>query len=104
MLTATRFDVNVSILFTKHPLPERPSVAADAGFDAVECWWPFATPTPPDLDLDGVLAALDADGHPGYVGLEIRPSGPTVDSFDWLPRDRPASPTGARRQPWGGTR
>lgn len=78
MLTATRFDVNVSILFTEHPLPERPSAAADAGFEA--------------------------GGYPGYVGLESRSSRPTVDSFDWLPRDRRASLTGARRQTWGGTR
>lgn len=78
MLTTTRFDVNVSILCTEHPLPERPSAAADA--------------------------ALDAGGCPGYVGLESRPSGPTVDSLDRLPRDRRASLTGARRRPWGGTR
>lgn len=286
MSTAMRFDVNVSSLFTEHPLLQRPAAAADAGFDAVECWWPFATATPPDqdvnafiaaladadvqlvglnfdagdmaagsrglvsqpehtrrfrdnvdvvvgiaertgcralnalygnrvdevdperqdelasenlalaaraaahidaivlvealnaienpdypvvssvgaievldwvrtdgvhnvamladlyhlarmgedavevvrthldhighvqiadvpdrnqpgtgaLDLDGVLAALDAGGYPGYVGLEYRPSGPTADSFDWLPRDRRASLTGARRQHSGGTR
>ena len=35
-----RFCVNVSILFTEVPLLERFARARDAGFDAVELWWP----------------------------------------------------------------
>ena len=104
MLTATRFDVNVSILFPEHPLPERPSSRPMPGSMPSSVGGRLPRPRRLTLDLDGVLAALDAGGYPGYVGLENRPSGPTVDSFDWLPRDHPASPTGARRQPWGGTR
>ncbi len=35
-----RFSVNVSILFTEVPLLERFAAARDAGFAAVELWWP----------------------------------------------------------------
>ena len=35
-----RFEVNLSILFTELPLLERPAAAKQAGFDAVEFWWP----------------------------------------------------------------
>ncbi len=35
-----RFCVNVSILFTEYPLLERFGAARDAGFSAVELWWP----------------------------------------------------------------
>jgi hydroxypyruvate isomerase len=51
-----RFCVNVSILFTDVPLLERFARARDAGFDAVELWWPR------DEDLSEVRAAIrDAD-------------------------------------------
>lgn len=39
-----------------------------------------------NLPYDDVFAALDASGHPGFVGLEYRPDGPSADSFGWLPR------------------
>ena len=42
----TRFDVNLSILFTELPMLERPGAARAAGFDAVECWWPFDVAVP----------------------------------------------------------
>jgi hydroxypyruvate isomerase len=35
-----RFSPNLSLLWTGLPLPERFARAADAGFDAVELWWP----------------------------------------------------------------
>ncbi|MBA2692349.1 MAG: TIM barrel protein, partial [Rubrobacter sp.] len=51
-----RFDVNVSILFKEHPFLERFSVAREAGFSAVEFWWPTGE------NLDEVEAAVkDAD-------------------------------------------
>jgi hydroxypyruvate isomerase len=40
------------------------------------------------LPLDRQLADLEAAGYGGWVGLEYKPSGHTVDSFDWLPRAR----------------
>ncbi len=35
-----RFNVNVSILFREHPFLERFARAGEAGFSAVEFWWP----------------------------------------------------------------
>ena len=53
-----RFCVNVSILFKETPFLERFSRAADAGFSAVEFWWPDGE------DLGEVEAAIkDADLH-----------------------------------------
>jgi hydroxypyruvate isomerase len=40
------------------------------------------------LDLDRYLALLAAAGYSGWVGLEYKPSGASVDSFAWLPRER----------------
>lgn len=57
-----RYDVNLSILFTELPLLERPAAAAAAGFDAVELWWPFPEPTPPDRQLDALRRALQDAG------------------------------------------
>jgi hydroxypyruvate isomerase len=65
-----RFDVNLSILFTELPLLERPAAARAAGFDAVELWWPFAQPVPPDREVDALLLALD-DAGVRLVGLNF---------------------------------
>lgn len=37
-----RFSANLGFLFAGHPLPDQIRAAADAGFDAVECRWPYA--------------------------------------------------------------
>ncbi len=65
-----RYDVNLSILFTELPLLERPVAAAEAGFDAVEFWWPFASPTPSDAEVDGFVAAIQNAGVQ-LVGLNF---------------------------------
>ena len=57
-----RFDVNCSILFTELPLLKRPAAARSAGFDAVEFWWPFAEPVPPDREADAFVEALGDAG------------------------------------------
>ncbi|GGQ01845.1 TIM barrel protein [Streptomyces roseolilacinus] len=68
---AQRFDVNLSILFTGLPLPERPAAAAAAGFTAVELWWPWPeTPTPPRGELDALRKALE-DAGTRLVGLNF---------------------------------
>ena len=41
-----RFEVNLSILFTELPLLDRPAAARQAGFDAVEFWWPWPVAVP----------------------------------------------------------
>lgn len=67
---ALHFDVNLSILFTELPLLQRPAAAAAAGFDAVELWWPFAGPVPPDRELDALRTAL-TDAGTRLVGLNF---------------------------------
>ena len=47
-----RFAVNCSILFTELPLLERPAAAKNAGFDAIELWWPFESAVPDDAEVD----------------------------------------------------
>ena len=78
-----RFDVNCSILFTELPLLKRPAAARSAGFDAVEFWWPFAEPVPPDHEA--LFGQLAAQGHAGWVGREFKPSDPaeSTTSFGW---------------------
>ncbi|MEU1626029.1 TIM barrel protein [Streptomyces sp. NPDC020096] len=67
----TRFDVNLSILFTELPLLERPAAAAAAGFTAVELWWPWVdAPTPGQAELDGLRDALRTAGTQ-LVGLNF---------------------------------
>ncbi|MFJ5222267.1 TIM barrel protein [Streptomyces sp. NPDC088400] len=67
----SRFDVNLSILFTELPLLERPAAAAAAGFTAVELWWPWPdNPTPPQAELDALKKALDGAGT-RLVGLNF---------------------------------
>ncbi|MEU1079279.1 TIM barrel protein [Streptomyces sp. NPDC005908] len=58
-----RFTVNLSILFTELPLPERPAAAAAAGFTAVELWWPWTdSPVPERSDLAALRAAVEDAG------------------------------------------
>jgi hydroxypyruvate isomerase len=67
----TRFDVNLSILFTELPLLERPAAAAAAGFDAVELWWPWPdAPVPARSELDALRGAL-TDAGTQLVGLNF---------------------------------
>jgi hydroxypyruvate isomerase len=65
-----RYDVNLSILFTELPLLERPAAAADAGFDAIEFWWPFPVAVPSDTDIDGFAHAVE-DAGVQLVGLNF---------------------------------
>ncbi|MEO1470296.1 MAG: TIM barrel protein [Pseudomonadota bacterium] len=51
-----RFSANLGFLWTDRPLPDAIRAAAAAGFDAVECHWPYATPAAE------VRAALDETG------------------------------------------
>jgi hydroxypyruvate isomerase len=57
-----RYTVNCSILFTELPLLERPAAARQAGFDAVEFWWPFAEAVPADAEIDAFVRAIDDAG------------------------------------------
>jgi hydroxypyruvate isomerase len=76
-----RFCANVSMLFTEVPLLERFASARDAGFDAVELWWPrgedLATVETAitDAGVDVVLMNFDAGDMPaGDRGLLSDPA------------------------------
>ncbi|WP_328993239.1 TIM barrel protein [Kribbella sp. NBC_01245] len=65
-----RYAVNCSILFTELPLLERPAAAKQAGFDAVEFWWPFAEAVPPAADVDAFVTAIE-DAGVQLIGLNF---------------------------------
>ena len=64
----TTFSANLGFLWNDLPLPQAIRAAATAGFDAVECHWPFETPT------SDVVAALNETGL-AMLGLNTRPGG-----------------------------
>jgi hydroxypyruvate isomerase len=59
---ALRYLANCSLLFTELPILERPMAAREAGFDAIEFWWPFQTPTPTTHDVDAFIASVQKAG------------------------------------------
>ena len=61
----TRFSANLGFLWTDRPLPDAIYAAQSAGFDAVECHWPYDTPRP------AIRRALDDTGLP-MLGLNTR--------------------------------
>jgi len=65
-----RFEVNLSILFTELPLLERPAAAKQAGFDAVEFWWPWPVAVPSDAEVDAFVGAV-TDAGVQLVGLNF---------------------------------
>src|SRR6476619_1346271 len=69
-VSAPRYAVNCSILFTEIPLLERPAAAKQAGFDAVEFWWPWPVASPSDADIDRFVAAI-TDAGVQLVGLNF---------------------------------
>jgi hydroxypyruvate isomerase len=70
MSHALRHAVNCSILFTELPLLERPAAAREAGFGAVEFWWPFAEAVPGDAEVEGFVTAI-RDAGVQLVGLNF---------------------------------
>jgi len=65
-----RYAVNLSMLFTEVPLLARPAAAKEAGFDAVEFWWPFSTAVPSDADVDAFVRAV-TDAGVQLIGLNF---------------------------------
>jgi hydroxypyruvate isomerase len=62
---------NCSMLFTEQPLLRRPQAAKDAGFDAIEFWWPWPDqPVPGDADVAAFVASV-RDADVSLVGLNF---------------------------------
>lgn len=61
----TRFSANLGFLWTDRALPDAIRAAHAAGFDAVECHWPY------DIAANDVAAALAETGLP-MLGLNTR--------------------------------
>jgi hydroxypyruvate isomerase len=62
MNTHSRYAVNCSMLFTELPLLLRPQAARDAGFEAIEFWWPFVDAVPGDLEVAEFVRAVNNAG------------------------------------------
>ena len=54
----TTYTVNASILLTDLPITQRPAAVAEAGFAAVEFWWPFPVAVPSDAEVDDFVSAV----------------------------------------------
>lgn len=65
-----RYDANLSMLFTEVPLLQRPAAAAQAGFDAIEFWWPFSSAVPADAEVDTFVRAVQ-DAGVQLIGLNF---------------------------------
>ena len=65
-----RYEVNLSILFTELPLLERPEAARQAGFTAVEFWWPWPVAVPSDSEVRRFATAI-TDAGVQLVGLNF---------------------------------
>jgi hydroxypyruvate isomerase len=69
-----RFSANLGFLFTQYPLPDAIRAAADAGFDAVECHFPY------DTAPANVAAALAQTGLP-MLSLNTPPGATRLGEF-----------------------
>ena len=66
-----RYLANCSMLFTERPLLQRAHAAKEAGFDAIEFWWPWPDqPVPGDRLVDAFVAAV-RDAGVALVGLNF---------------------------------
>jgi hydroxypyruvate isomerase len=66
-----RYAANCSMLFTEYPLLERPQAAKEAGFDAIEFWWPWPhEPVPSDAEVTSFVHAV-RDAGVEVVGLNF---------------------------------
>ena len=62
---------NCSLMFTELPLLERPAAAKQAGFSAIEFWWPWPDqPVPADAVVDDFVGAIQEAGLP-LIGLNF---------------------------------
>ena len=62
--------LNCSTLLTELPVLERPAAAREAGFERIEFWWPFDSPTPTAQEIDDFVASVEQAGVQ-LVGLNL---------------------------------
>lgn len=86
LATTPSWTVNCSILLTDIPLLDRPRAARDAGFDAVEFWWPFDRAVPADREVDAFVRA-------------VRDAGVTLSGLNFAAGDMPAGDRGLLSDP-----
>jgi hydroxypyruvate isomerase len=77
-----RFSANLGFLWTDRPLPDAIRAAAAAGFDAVECHYPY------DTDPAEIAHALAETGLP-MLGLNTRRGAPGENGLAALPGREP---------------
>jgi len=84
-----RFSANLGFLFTDRPLPDAIHAAHAAGFDAVECHFPYdSDPGAVRAALDaGALIAMDCDVHVASHFDQLR-YGVATARRGWLTADR----------------
>ncbi len=58
----SKYSVNCSIIFTELSILDRPAAAANAGFSAVEFWWPFGVADPARDEVDAFIEAIRKSG------------------------------------------
>jgi hydroxypyruvate isomerase len=73
-----RFSANISILFTELPFMERFAAAREAGFEAVECWFPYEHGV-------GEVARVLRDLRLRMVGINTAPGAPREWGLAALP-------------------
>jgi hydroxypyruvate isomerase len=73
--TRSRYALNVSLVMAEHHVTERPTMAAAAGFDQVEMWWPFTDPEPAREDLAALYASLRTTTRETAACLATRTDG-----------------------------
>lgn len=61
-MPALRYAVNTSILFPDVAVEARSRAAADAGFGAVESWWPFPDAVPGDRAIEAFVRSVEDAG------------------------------------------
>lgn len=67
---SVKLAVNCSIMFKELPLLERPKAAKDAGFDAIEFWWPFPNAEPTEQEVETFIEAVRA-ADVNLIGLNF---------------------------------
>lgn len=65
-----RYAVNCSIMMKDRPPEQRLAAVREAGFEAVEFWWPFAEATPSEHEVEGFVSMVRASGL-RLVGLNL---------------------------------